>query len=736
MSILTLFNLLPLAIASSRSSDVRLAWDASSGRSVSAGVYGRLEQTTDEHWLLGYSRGPAVYVRRSADGINDFGEEILVADNVNYTDTNVEMLTLQNGWVLLAYNARPFEAYHGILPYEIRVVLSKDHGVTWEADTAVYTAGKTPHLGCWEPIFLQYPDGEVQLFFANESPYPDSNEQEITMMRSFGNGATWESTAYNVCFRKKARDGMPVPVLLEDNHTVALAIEDNGVKGAFKPVILTSTLEKRFTNGPISGDSDERHYALTEASDVERRIYVGAPYLIRLNTGETVLSVQTSEGRSYDHVNVSVPKVYVGDRDALHFQNGTSPFTMIPNYGNGNWNSLEQIDQNRIALVSSIQGVQTSDGYESIWLMEAELIRPMQLLKFSPVIDGADTNAEWRGRAPVFIGSQSQTQLRANMQYDETALYLYASVNDATLAASSGKSDTSSHSDPSEMDSDGVECYLSFSVKETATESDEIGDPSATSGAEDKHELYKFQFLPENKVGAYKWLENEWIEQSIEDVQWVVHDQEDPDGNRSGYIIEAGIPWDRLAGLPDSDRSWRLNFTLYDDSHDTTPLVVESLAGCDPAVPTTWLPCELSTIPRITYFHWQQLQEEKNEALPMDWPSSIDDDYDLDGISNGSAFASGSCEDQMLSELIQPTLIEDHWVFGFQRHLGALEVKSHTLFLSLNEQPWFDLFDVAMHSVVEINYLEVSSPGIVRYEIKTSKNHTVKTHLQTEFWSF
>ena len=40
-------------------------------------------------------------------------------------------------------------------------------------------AGAEARDGCWEPAMAQLPDGEVQLFFANESPYRQSSEQEL-----------------------------------------------------------------------------------------------------------------------------------------------------------------------------------------------------------------------------------------------------------------------------------------------------------------------------------------------------------------------------------------------------------------------------------------------------------------------------------------------------------------------------------------------------------------------------
>jgi len=750
----TVLVLLHLAGGADAASDLRLAWDAASARSLNAGVYARMEKTSDGHWLLGYSRGPAVYVRRSEDALATLGEEILVAKQANYNATNVEMLTLRNGWVLLAYNARPFDAQFGKLPYEIRVVISKDHGLTWQSDTAVYTAGKTPQTGCWEPVFLQYPDGEVQLFFANEFPYPDSDDQEISMMRSMDNGQTWSEQLFTVSYRAGSRDGMPVPALLQDGNSVAVAIEDNGIRGNFKPVILTSTLQARFTDGPLLADATERHYALAPESEVAARIYEGAPYLIALDTGETLLSVQSSDGRAYDHVNVSVPKVYVGDAQAHDFTNPGFPFSFIPDYGNGNWNSLAQINPHRVSLLSSIQGVPSENGYESIWLIEAELIRPLKLPRYHPTLDGENTHGEWSGPPPLFLGARSaDTHLQGNLQYDDSNLYVYFDVQDGTLSATREQEEPDDES--LSASADAVELGLGF-VLQSVVESAATGDPVAQnpptdplptdeSGTEIPMEQewarYKLKFSADR--GTVTILKTErgetaaetsWEPLPADCIQRVVVVRKDEQEVPCGYAIEAAIPWSVLEMTTKPELSFSLQLTLTDDRQDGKTPLVETISGCVEDVPATWLTCTLSAVPRITYFDWQQTQA-REFNLAENWADGTADDFDLDGISNGSAFASGEWGvSTPLSELIRPTRVEDRWVFGFQRHRGAFEVASHCLLLSLDDQPWRDIFSQTGSADVTIERLELPCPEIERYQISTGGQHTVKTRLETVFY--
>lgn len=102
---------------------------------------------------------------------------------------------------------------------------------------------------------LQLPDGHVELFFADESPYGHSDEQQISMMRSDDGGETW-GTVQCVSFRRGARDGMPVPVYLPRRDEVVVAIEDNGLAGRFKPVTVRSS--EGWRDGCVEGDSPRR----------------------------------------------------------------------------------------------------------------------------------------------------------------------------------------------------------------------------------------------------------------------------------------------------------------------------------------------------------------------------------------------------------------------------------------------------------------------------------------------
>src|SRR5260370_19053003 len=262
-------------------SRLRLVWDPATLTLVqSGGVYGRMVRLPNQQILCSYERGRRIYVRSSRDEGHTWEQETPVAAYQFGGAANPEMLVLQNGWILLSYNERPGDGIH---PFTIMTTLSKDGGATWEGGRLVYEAGINSGTGCWEPAQIQLFSGEIQLYFANEKPYPDTTEQEITMVRSLDNAATW-SQPKRISLRPGFRDGIPVPVILAGGKGIVVAIEDNGITGKFKPSIVDASSERN-SRWPAL------HVQLPDS------VYAGAPYLRHFPGGQTVLSVPMGEGQ-------------------------------------------------------------------------------------------------------------------------------------------------------------------------------------------------------------------------------------------------------------------------------------------------------------------------------------------------------------------------------------------------------------------------------------------------------
>ena len=343
----------------------RIEWDPATLVLVQrGGIYGRMARLPDQDILCVYERAAKVHTRRSRDDGRTWEDERNIAEFSFGVAANPEILALAGGRILIAYNERPNDGVH---PYAIRVLASGDNGDTWSEPRLVYEAGTVSGVGCWEPAMIQLPWGEVQLYFANENPFPDTTEQEITMLRSFDGGETWGG-AERVSFRQGRRDGMPVPLVLEGGRGIAVAIEDNGLSGTFKPVIVHSTLEDNWSAGFVDGESPRRWSALE--TPLAAAVYGGAPYLRQFPSGETVLSIQSGEGRARGNtLDFSRMAVYVGDNEARNFAGRGFPFP-VSDDASGLWNALFI---KNAATVTAISGA-TIDGVRGLWAVDGRLV--------------------------------------------------------------------------------------------------------------------------------------------------------------------------------------------------------------------------------------------------------------------------------------------------------------------------------------------------------------------------
>ncbi len=359
------------------SGGVRLEWDAGTRRLIEPGAgYGRmirLERHGGEV-LCSYEKAGESWVRRSRDGGKTFGAPVRAMRYAQGAAANPETLELKSGRLLLFVNERPRGGAGPDARFGIHLAASDDGGRTWTPRAAgpLFQADSDPRNGCWEPAAIQTTSGEVLLFFANESPFRASDEQEISLCRSTDEGATWTAPC-RVIFRAGRRDGMPVPLLLK-NGQLAVAIEDNGLPNAphFQPVVVTGGVREWVEGAPAAGNSARRRAAVT-APPLGRDVYAGAPYLRQLPSGETLLSCQSTEGRpgGGDPLRRARMAVYVGDRDARNFTGRTFPFGDANPGAAGLWNALFVRDASTVTALSGT----TIGGVSGLWAVDARVVR-------------------------------------------------------------------------------------------------------------------------------------------------------------------------------------------------------------------------------------------------------------------------------------------------------------------------------------------------------------------------
>jgi hypothetical protein len=423
LSACCLGNNYPKEVQEDTAGGVRIAWDYSSMQQIAErGGYPRLKRMQDNSLIAIYETYTGnVDFRRSYDNGATWTEPVSVFSRFTYTGkngkstavniSNAEITQLKNGDIIAGCNYRPQKAE--IAPYSIAIRRSTDNGATWLPPQVLYDAAPRFRDGCWEPSFLQLPDGEVQVYFANENPYQQSDEQEISVISSKDNGITWGDNIRTVCFRKDRRDGMPVAAIVGDE--IVVTIEDNNT-GRFKPYTVRTKLSDNWSK-PVLANSPDREYALAEK--INDTVYMGAPYILKLPTGETLISYQTNENRASDW-EYSTMEVAVGDKEARNFAKRTRPFD-VPLDKEAKWNSLSLWDENTVVAFAS-----SNFRSENVapWLIKGYIIPELQ------------APAKEITTYPIFIGAKGGTNLRAGLAADEENLYIKCKVNDNNLYGS------------------------------------------------------------------------------------------------------------------------------------------------------------------------------------------------------------------------------------------------------------------------------------------------------------
>ncbi|MDD4697459.1 MAG: sialidase family protein [Fermentimonas sp.] len=353
--------------------DYFIEWDNTSLVCIAEeGGYPRLIKLVDESLLAVYeNRRGDVVIKKSFDNGSTWSDPVVSFEAFNFTNTktgeetrvniaNPEIIQLPDGDLLLAVNLRP--RIEGIYPFSIALKRSIDNGATWSDADILFQAAELFRDGCWEPSFLLLPDGTIQIYFANEYPYQESDEQEISVLTSADNGFVWDSQPKKVSFRQNHRDGMPVGV--HDGESVYVVIEDN-VSGQFKPWIISSSINNSWEY-PILEESPGRYSALKKS--LPDTVYAGAPYIIRTDSGIYLISYQTTENRS-SNWELSTMEVVISDKP-YDFRNSTQPFD-VPLNKEAKWNSLSDLGNNTIAALGSTNFNSEKTG---VWMIKGKIV--------------------------------------------------------------------------------------------------------------------------------------------------------------------------------------------------------------------------------------------------------------------------------------------------------------------------------------------------------------------------
>lgn len=316
-----------------------LSWDFP--RTVCEGGYGRIHPLQDGSLMLTYSLSGSCYARISRDGGKVWGEPVLVMEKFEYQGvtvrcSNPEFLQLSSGRILFASNLRPLDNKSSIHPFSIAVCVSDDGGASWSARKTAYAPplwSEDVSKGAWEPFPVELPDGSIQLYFTDNTPYystGDTRGNNISVVESSDGGDSW-GEARIVCHTPGGWDGMPVVA------GKYLAVEHKDERGQDKAMEI-----KLYWDGGSLAMGLEGYYC-------------GAPYIIRTESFY-VLSCQSARGSDTPMADThSVPAVWFG-KDAGELVEAPAPIQVDQTKDSGLWNSLCALEGDSFYLVTQYRG--------------------------------------------------------------------------------------------------------------------------------------------------------------------------------------------------------------------------------------------------------------------------------------------------------------------------------------------------------------------------------------------
>ena len=402
--------------------------------------------------------------------------------------------------------------------------------------------------GCWEPSLIELPSGELQLYYSDEGPYTNSNEQNISVCRSFDGGLTWSKPDI-VSYRAGYRDGMPCPVLLKDQSEIVVTIEDNGWPGVgdFFPTTVRCPLETNWTDYYVDANSPNREKTLDFAYCPNAT--GGAPYLRVLPWGETVMSYQSA----YNHNGKLNMYVALGDEQARNFKSMQHPFR-IGDTETVMWNSVCIVDTGEVVAVGGVNN--------SIEMIKGYAVNKLQAPYAHPNIDGKLTRNEGYYKplsTQVMLGVETGTRTIADFAYDNDSLYFIARVTDKLQ-----------NSDPTTY-ADGVSLLLDYENESYAAPSDHC---------------CRFFIRLSGDCVAYKGssTQHKWIKTDVDGIKVKTT------STSSYYILETAIPWKAIGlNASPSGKTMRANVILQDRGLSGIDIQTESIPDAKRDAPYTWM---------------------------------------------------------------------------------------------------------------------------------------------------
>ena len=365
---------------------IKIVWEQP--EKITKGGYPRVHRLNDGRLMMCYARSSDTYIRFSSDNgrtwsaeeskvmsrfivENERGKARLTASNPEFAQLS-SMHPDHPGRIIFACNYRPKwmkagvgdEDLSSVHPYTISIKTSDDGGKTWSRMHHIYKSGlwnENVLRGCWEPFVLELPDGTVQVYFADETPYwaRRSKWQNISVMESDDGGDTWSGPRV-IAQNGKHRDGMPVVAIHDD--MLLMAIETSGEGSRLHPVMISNPVKDNWKT--TVGEGSEHRFHPFRRSLMSDVTYSGAPYIITTDN-YIVYSYQISDESDDKKVNnarhaaMEVQVCSKCEAEGGHFNAMRAPSRPIDvdqSTQTAVWNSLCDLGNDEILAVSQFEG--------------------------------------------------------------------------------------------------------------------------------------------------------------------------------------------------------------------------------------------------------------------------------------------------------------------------------------------------------------------------------------------
>ena len=318
---------------------ISIVWDTPVLIETMSSSYGRAHRLNDGRLMVCYTSDNKVKTRFSSNNGKSWSDAAqitavtagTVVGTLRYFRVTPDFAQLsatnpyKPGRIICAINERGFMDVKGTdgknvrndkYPYHISVMTSDDCGKTWSELERIYTSSTNFERGCYEPFVLELPDGTVQIYFADKTPYTQ-NFQNISVIESKDGGDTW-GPARIVCYTEGLRDGMASATIYDGNIYVGIEhLESNSTQ--FCPQIVYNPVSADWEN-TVGCPAPYRFYPF-ETQMVSETRYSGAPYISQTDN-YMIMSYQTVDVGRYgftvaqDHRTAEVqicPKSEIAD---------------------------------------------------------------------------------------------------------------------------------------------------------------------------------------------------------------------------------------------------------------------------------------------------------------------------------------------------------------------------------------------------------------------------------------